>query len=82
MLVDIVDIAAASIGLPDFHQRVGNRALVFIEHVAMHDDAFAERLALVLFGEIGIAFLHGIVAVNRPRQLGKRVRHNDQRLRR
>src|SRR5262245_15423645 len=82
MLVDVVDVAAASIRLPDFHQGIGNRALVFVEHMAVHDDAFAQRFALVLPGEVGIAFLHGAVAIDRPGQFGKRLRHHDQGFRR
>src|SRR5262249_13591590 len=82
MLVDIVHIAAASVRLPDFHQGIGNRALVFIEYMAVHNDALAQRLALVLLGEICIALLHRVVAVDRPGQLGERLRNDDQRLRR
>ena len=82
MLVDIVDVAAAGIRLPDFDERVGNRTLVLVEHVAVHDDAFAERLTFVLLGEVVVAFLHGVVAVNRSGQLGQSMRHDNQRLRR
>jgi hypothetical protein len=52
MLVDGMDIAAAGIGLPDLDQRVRHAAAVFVEHMAVHDDALAERLALVLGGEV------------------------------
>ncbi len=52
MLIDDMDIAAAGIGLPQLDQRVGHAAAVLVEHMAVHDDAFAERLALVLQGEI------------------------------
>ena len=48
MLVDDMDIAAAGIGLPQLDQRVRHAAAVFIEHMAVHDDALAERLALAL----------------------------------
>ena len=48
MLIDDVDVAAAGIGLPQFDQRVGHAAAVLVEHMAVHDDALAERLALVL----------------------------------
>ena len=46
MLVDDMDVAAAGIGLPDFDQRVRHAAAVLVEHMAVHDDALAERLAL------------------------------------
>src|SRR5258707_13709064 len=50
MLVADVDITAAGIGLPDFEQRIRHAATVFVQHMAVHDDAFAERFALVLGG--------------------------------
>ena len=52
MLIDDMDVAAAGIGLPQFDQRVRHAAAVFIEHVAVHDDALAERLALALKREV------------------------------
>src|SRR5258706_5553745 len=45
VLIDDMDIAAAGIGLPDLEQRIRHAAAVFIQHMAMHDDALAERLA-------------------------------------
>ena len=65
MLVDIVHVTTAGVRLPDFHQRIGNRAFVFVQNVAVHDDPFAERLAFVLLCQIRIAFLYRVVAVNR-----------------
>ena len=82
MLIDIVHVAAAGIGLPDFHQGIGHRALVLVEHVAVHDDALAQGLALVLLGEIVVALLDRVMAEGRTGELGQRVRHDDQRLRR
>ena len=63
MLVDVVHVAAAGVGLPDFDQRVGHRPPVLVDHVAVHDDALAQRLARVLLGEVGVALLHRVVAV-------------------
>ena len=80
MLVDDVDVAAAGVGLPDFDQRIGHAAAVLVEHMAVHDDAFAERLALVLDGEIVIVLAHRLVAVDRAGQFRQRVPHQDQRL--
>src|SRR5262245_57396281 len=81
MLVDIVHITAARIGLPDFHQRIWNRPLVLVEHMTMHNDALAQWFALVLFRKIRIAFLYGVVAIDRAGKLRQRMQHNDQRLR-
>ena len=75
MLVDDVDVAAAGIGLPEFDQRVGHAAAVFIQHMAVHDDALAERLAVVLDGEIVIVLAHRLVAVDRPGQFRQRMAH-------
>ena len=80
MLVANMDIASTGIGLPEFDQRVGHAASVFIEHMAMDDDALADRLAFVLGGEIGIAGAHGLVAVDRAGQFRQRMAHDDQRL--
>jgi hypothetical protein len=80
MLVRDVDIAAAGIGLPQLDQRVGHAAAVFIEHVAVHDDAFADRFALVLDGEVVIVLAHRLMAVHRTSQFRQRLPHDDQRL--
>ncbi len=39
-----------------------------------------ERLAGMLHGEVGVGVTHLAVAIDRPGQLGQRVRHEDQRL--
>src|SRR5690348_10263657 len=72
MLVDIVNVAAAGIRLPDFHQRIGNRTFVFIKYMTVHDDALAQWFAFVLLGEIRIALLHCVVAIDWAAQLGQR----------
>ena len=74
MLIDHVHIAPGSIGLPDLDQRIRHRLAVLIEHAAVHNDALAQRLALMLLGQIGIARLHGFVSINRTGELGKRMR--------
>src|SRR5467141_1434525 len=51
MLVADVDVTAAGIGLPDLEQRIRHAVGVFVQHMAVHDDALAERLALVLGSE-------------------------------
>src|SRR6185312_14356969 len=80
MLVADMDIAAAGIGLPDLDQCIRHAAAVFVDHMAMHDDALPERLAGMLPREIGVAVAHGLVAVDRPGQFRQRVAHRDQRL--
>src|SRR5512139_2159119 len=81
MLIDIVYITAAGICLPDFHERVGNWTFVLVEHMAVHDDALTQRLTFVLLGQIGVAFLHSIVAIDRAGQLRQCMRRDDQWLR-
>jgi len=66
MLIDDVHVAAAGIGLPDFHQRLGDRTPVLVKHLAMHDDALAQRLALVLLGEVVVGVLYRVVTEGRP----------------
>src|SRR6185437_14487090 len=73
---------AAGIGLPDLDQRFRYRLPVLVEHLPMHDDALAERLALALLGQVVVVFLDGVVAIDRAGQFGQRVRHHDQGLRR
>ena len=75
MLIDDVDVAAAGIGLPHLDQRIRHAAAVFVEHVAVDDDALAERLALVLGGEIMVVLAHRLVAIDRPGQFRQRLRH-------
>src|SRR5262249_60811877 len=71
VLVALVDVTAARIGLPDLDERVEYWPAVLVEHAPVHDDALAERLAGVLRGEIVVAWLDAVVAVNRSGQLGK-----------
>ena len=80
MLADDMNVAAAGIGLPYFDQRVGHAAAVLVAHMTLHDDAFAERLVLVLDGEIVVVLAHGLMAIDRTGELGERVPHRNQRL--
>jgi hypothetical protein len=41
MLIDDMHIASAGIGLPEFYERIGDRPLVLIEHMPVHDDTLA-----------------------------------------
>ena len=47
VLVLGVSVAAGGIRLPNFDHGVGNRAAVFVEHAAGHDDSLAESVAAV-----------------------------------
>src|SRR5213076_2704310 len=67
MLVALVVVAAAGVGLPDLDERVGHRPAVFVEHAPVHDDALAERLAGMLFGQVVVARPDAVVAVHGSR---------------
>ena len=52
VLVPLVDVAAGGVRLPDLHQLAGDGTAVAVEHPAGDDDAFAQRLAVVLDGQV------------------------------
>ena len=52
VLIHFVKVATGCIGLPDFDERVGQRAGVFIQDAAADDDTFAERFTSALASEI------------------------------
>ena len=81
MLVDDMDVTAARVGLPQFDQHVRHAAAVFVEHMTVHDDAFAERFACGLDGEIVIVLAHRLMAVDWSGQFRQRMPHWNQRLR-
>ncbi len=80
MLVDDMDIAAAGIGLPQLDQCVRHAAAILVEHMAMHDDALAERLTLGLDGEVVVVLAYGLMTIDRPGQFRERMPNRDQRL--
>jgi len=49
VLIDIVVVTAGGIALPDFHQRVGQRVAIFIQHLARDDDALAQCSPFICF---------------------------------
>ena len=55
VLIDFVEVASGGIRLPDFDESSGDRAVIFIDHPATHDDSFAERCAAVLARQIALA---------------------------
>ena len=50
-----VSVAAGGIRLPDFDHGVRNRAAIFVEHAAGHDDSLAESFAAVEVRQIVVA---------------------------
>ena len=77
--VDRVQVAPRRVGLPDLHERVAHRPPVAVEHAAVHDDPLAERLAVVLAGEVVVELADALVPVDRAGDLGQRVREQQQR---
>ena len=45
ILIFFMPVATASIGLPDFHQRIFHRSAESIAHVTVDDDPLADRQA-------------------------------------
>ena len=75
VLVALVDVAAGGVGLPDLHELAAHRAAVAVEHPPGDDDALAERLAVVLDGEVRFQRVDVQVPEGRREQLdGLRVR--------
>ena len=75
VLVALVDVAAGGVGLPDLHELAGHGAAVAVEHAAGDDDAFAQRFAVVLDGQVRFQGVHVHVPERRGVQLdGLRVR--------
>ena len=78
VLIALVRVAARRVGLPDFDERVRNRAAILVDHASLDDDPLAERLAGVLPGEIVIGGTDRVPSVHRTAQLGERLRNDDQ----
>ena len=66
MLVDLVEIAAGRVGLPDLDQRIPDRAAVVVEDATGDDDSLAERFAGVGGREIRVAGRDRVLAEHRP----------------
>src|SRR5215469_8570066 len=78
VLLALVAVTTARIGLPDFHERVGDRPPILVEHAPVHDDTLADRLARMLAGEIVVAGTKAVVTVERTGELGRGVRDQDR----
>ena len=68
-LVAFVKITAAGVSLPDFQQRVWDRAAFFVQHAPGHDDALADGFA----ARAGIAGQVGVLR-HYPADIAGRVR--------
>src|SRR5688572_4364566 len=82
VLVGAMRIAAGGIRLPDLDQGIRHRPAVLVEHATGHHDALADRLAFVLSREVVVARLDVVPAEHRAGDLRKRLRRDDQGLRR
>ena len=73
VLVTLMRIASGGIGLPHFNQGIGHRAAVFFQHAAGDDDALPDGFPSParIGGQIIVARLNGIVAVDRTGEFGK-----------
>ena len=55
VLVALVDVATTGVGLPDLDELVPDRAAVAVDHPPGHLHPLADRLAVVLHGQVGLA---------------------------
>src|SRR6185436_17057058 len=62
--------------------RMRHRPAVLVQHAAVHHDALADRLALVLAREVAVGRFDIVGAEDRARDLGEGLRRQHQRLRR
>jgi hypothetical protein len=78
VLIDRMVIAPGRVALPQFKQRPRHRPAVLVEHAPGHDDALAERLALVLCRQVGRVRPGPEIGETRPGRLGQRVLDADR----
>jgi hypothetical protein len=80
VLIHPMRIPTGGVRLPDLDQRVRDRPPAVVEHASLHDDALAERLADVLARQIAVACFDAAVRIGGPRQLGQRLRNDNEGL--
>src|SRR4029077_9821847 len=80
MLVHAMAVAPGRVRLPNFNQRAGNGASLFIQNSPADDDAFALRFTAVLMSKVAIVFADVAMAENGTGELRQGVREQDQRL--
>jgi hypothetical protein len=66
MPVVLVDVAAASVGLPDLDQTVANRVTVAVEHSPRDDDPLPQRLIRMLAGQVVIQLSNRVAPEGGP----------------
>ena len=73
MLIVGVNIASRRVGLPNFQQGIGHGTAVLVADHAGYDDPLPIRLTILggQLGQIMIQGANGILAIDRPRQLGQ-----------
>ena len=82
VLVLLVAIAAAGIGLPDLDQRVLHRTVELVAHEAVHDDALADRQAVLrcVHDQVVVARAQLVGTEHRRRDFRQRLLQRDQRI--
>ena len=72
MLIALVGVAPGGIGLPDFHEGIWYRAAIFFQHPTGDDDPLPDGFPApaCIGGQITVARLNGIVAVNGTGEFG------------
>ncbi len=82
VLVYFVDVPPGGVGLPNFEERVFERAAKFVGNFSVDDNSFAERLAIFsgVFGQIVVVFAKIETVKNRRRALGQRFFQKHERL--
>src|ERR1700735_2971173 len=63
-------VAAASIGLPDFDQRVGDRAAIAVQHVTVNDGLLADR-------RTGLGVVQDQIMIQRSKFVARKSRTRD-----
>src|SRR5262249_48490817 len=79
MLVDLVLVPPGRVRLPDLDERAGNGPAGLVEHAPVDDDALAERLAVVLSGQVAVGRRDSLVAEDRALECVERFRQRHER---
>ena len=81
MPILLVTVSAAGVCLPDLHQRVRNGSCVFVEHPSVHDDALADRIAVLgeIPQQVAVGVRHIGVPEGRTRQFARRLVEREKR---
>src|SRR5471030_1629325 len=80
MLVAGMMVATRRVALPDLQHRPRYRLAVLVEHAAMDHDAFAQRFADALPGEVVLQRIHPLAAERRAGDLRQALRQHDRGL--